>query len=373
VRRVCVFCGSRPGARPSYARAAEATARAVAGRGLGLVYGGASVGLMGVMADAALAAGAEVVGVVPRPLVERELAHDGLSELHVVETMHERKALMADLSDGFLALPGGAGTLEELFEVWTWAQLGLHGKPCGLLDVDGYYRGLAAFLDHAVAQRFLTTEHRRTLLLEREPARCSRSSSGSSLPGPASGSTASDAEPLSPPDGADALHLGRTGLSDDRVLVGDDPQVPADGFEQLTGPEQERGARRRAEPLVAAREGLVDQDAARGNGADQLREERSVQVVHDHDSAEGTPRAWKGTSVLQVALDRLQPGVTEEIAQPGEVPVDGNDTVAALQEQARVTPAPARHVQHVTALGDLGQMARHPSRGGAHDRTRRRL
>jgi uncharacterized protein (TIGR00730 family) len=125
---------------------------------------------MGVMAGAALAAGAEVVGVVPRPLVERELAHDGLSELHVVETMHERKALMADLSDGFLALPGGAGTLEGLFEVWTWAQLGLYGKPCGLLDVDGYYRGLAAFLDHAVAQRFLTTEHRRTLLLEREPS-----------------------------------------------------------------------------------------------------------------------------------------------------------------------------------------------------------
>jgi uncharacterized protein (TIGR00730 family) len=154
-----------PGARPAYREAAEEMARALAARGLGLVYGGASVGLMGALADAALGAGAEV----PRALVEREIAHAGLSELHVVESMHERKALMADLSDGFVALPGGAGTLEELFEVWTWAQLGLHLKPCGLLDVEGYYGGLAAFLDHAVAERFLTAAHREILMLEEEP------------------------------------------------------------------------------------------------------------------------------------------------------------------------------------------------------------
>jgi uncharacterized protein (TIGR00730 family) len=166
---VCVFCGSSPGARAAYRTAAEEVARALAARGLGLVYGGASVGLMGALADAALAAGAEVVGVVPRALVEREIAHGGLSELHVVESMHERKGLMADLSDGFVALPGGAGTLEELFEVWTWAQLGLHDKPCALLDVEGYYAGLAAFLDRAVAERFLASEHREMLMLADEP------------------------------------------------------------------------------------------------------------------------------------------------------------------------------------------------------------
>jgi uncharacterized protein (TIGR00730 family) len=169
MRRVCVFCGSSTGARPEYRDAAVALADALAERELGLVYGGASVGLMGILADAALAAGAEVIGVVPRALVDREIAHTGLSELHVVGSMHERKALMADFADGFLALPGGAGTLDELFEAWTWAQLGLHRKPCGLLDVAGYYGGLAAFLDHAVRERFLSDDHRRILLLDADP------------------------------------------------------------------------------------------------------------------------------------------------------------------------------------------------------------
>ena len=170
MRRVCVFCGSSPGARPEYRAAAVELAREVAGRGLGLVYGGASVGLMGALAGAALEAGAEVVGVVPRALVEREIAHAGLSDLRVVGSMHERKALMADLADGFVALPGGAGTLEELFEVWTWSQLGLHAKPCGFLDVAGYWEGLAAWLDRAVDERFLAAEHRAMLMLEGEPA-----------------------------------------------------------------------------------------------------------------------------------------------------------------------------------------------------------
>src|SRR5689334_13523463 len=135
VKRVCVFCGSSPGARPAYAAAAAALARCLVTRGLGLVYGGGNVGLMGVLADAALAAGGEVIGVIPRALVDLEVAHTGLRDLRVVDSMHERKATMAELADAFVALPGGMGTLEELFEVWTWAQLGLHAKPCALLDV----------------------------------------------------------------------------------------------------------------------------------------------------------------------------------------------------------------------------------------------
>jgi uncharacterized protein (TIGR00730 family) len=166
VRRLCVFSGSSPGAHPDYARAARELGGALAAEGIGLVYGGASVGLMGVVADAALDAGADVVGVIPQALVDREIAHPGVPDLRVVGSMHERKALMADLADGFIALPGGMGTLEELFEVYTWTQLGLHSKPLGLLDVRGYYAGLAAFLDHAVEERFLTPEHRAMLVVE---------------------------------------------------------------------------------------------------------------------------------------------------------------------------------------------------------------
>ena len=166
MRRLCVFTGSSPGAHPDYARAAEELGRALARHDLGLVYGGASVGLMGVVADAALDAGAEVVGVIPQALVDREIGHPRVEDLRVVGSMHERKALMADLADGFVALPGGVGTLEELFEVYTWTQLGLHAKPLGLLDVRGYYTLLAAFLDHAVAERFVTAEHRDVLVVE---------------------------------------------------------------------------------------------------------------------------------------------------------------------------------------------------------------
>jgi uncharacterized protein (TIGR00730 family) len=166
VRRLCVFSGSSPGGHPDYAQAAAGLGATLAARGIGLVYGGASVGLMGTIADAVLDAGGDVVGVIPQALVDREIAHPGVSDLHVVGSMHERKARMADLSDGFIALPGGMGTLEELFEVYTWTQLGLHAKPLGLLDVRGYYAQLAAFLDHAVAERFVTVEHREMLVVE---------------------------------------------------------------------------------------------------------------------------------------------------------------------------------------------------------------
>jgi uncharacterized protein (TIGR00730 family) len=171
MHRICVFCGSSPGARPVYAEATAEVARLLAGKGIGVVYGGGHVGLMGVLADTAMAAGGEVIGVMPQALVDREIGHTGISELRVVGSMHERKALMADLSDAFIALPGGAGTLEELFEVYTWAQLGLHDKPCGLLDVEDYFSGLVGFLDHAVAERFLREEHRAMLIVEREPRR----------------------------------------------------------------------------------------------------------------------------------------------------------------------------------------------------------
>jgi uncharacterized protein (TIGR00730 family) len=166
MRRLCVFSGSSPGGHPDYTQAAQELGRALAAQDIGLVYGGASVGLMGAIADAALAAGGDVVGVIPQALVDREIAHPGLSDLHVVGSMHERKARMAELADGFIALPGGMGTLEELFEVYTWTQLGLHAKPLGLLDVRGYYGQLAAFLDHAVAERFVTAEHREMLVVE---------------------------------------------------------------------------------------------------------------------------------------------------------------------------------------------------------------
>ena len=169
MRRVCVFCGSSSGASPVYLEAARAMGRTLAGRGLGLVYGGGSVGLMGAVADAALAAGGEVVGVIPRALQLRELAHARLTTLHVVGSMHERKARMAELADGFVALPGGMGTLEELAEILTWAQLGLHARPVGLIDVAGYFGPLVAFFDRAVAEGFLRPEHRRLLAVGEEP------------------------------------------------------------------------------------------------------------------------------------------------------------------------------------------------------------
>jgi uncharacterized protein (TIGR00730 family) len=170
LRRVCVFCGSSEGRDPAYREAAAGLGRMLAEAGTGLVYGGASIGLMGAVADAALAAGGEVIGVMPRPLAEKEIAHGGLSELRIVGSMHERKALMAELSDGFIALPGGIGTFEELFEVWTWGQLGYHRKPCGILNVEGFYDQLIGFLDGVVAQRFLRVEHRRMLLQASDPA-----------------------------------------------------------------------------------------------------------------------------------------------------------------------------------------------------------
>lgn len=168
--RVCVFCGSSMGARPAYADVARALGRLLAERGIGLVYGGASVGLMGVVADAALAGGGEVIGVLPRTLVDREIAHRSLTELRIVESMHERKAAMAELSDAFVALPGGLGTLEELFEVWTWAQLGLHRKPVALLDVASFFAPLSAFLDQAVNERFLKSLNRSMLITETDAA-----------------------------------------------------------------------------------------------------------------------------------------------------------------------------------------------------------
>jgi len=169
MRRVCVFCGSSPGTNPVYLEAAREVGRTLARRGLGLVYGGGSVGLMGAAADAAMAAGGEVIGVIPRALQLRELAHGHLTSLHVVGSMHERKAKMAELAHGFVALPGGMGTLEEFAEILTWAQLGLHARPCGLLDVDGYYRPLLAFFDQAVAAGFIRPEHRALVLVDARP------------------------------------------------------------------------------------------------------------------------------------------------------------------------------------------------------------
>ena len=171
MRRVCVFCGSSPGARPAYGEATAELARLLVADGIGVVSGGGAVGLMGVLADTAMAAGGEAIGVIPQALVDREIGHTGLSELRVVGSMHERKALMADLSDAFIALPGGLGTLEELFEVYTWSQLGLHDKPCGLLDVEDYFAGIVDFLEHAVRERFVREEHRAMLIVERDPRR----------------------------------------------------------------------------------------------------------------------------------------------------------------------------------------------------------
>ena len=168
---LCVYCGSRAGASPAYADAARTLGRLIGAGGHGLVYGGGNVGLMGLVADAVLAAGGPVVGVIPEALVQREVGHTGLSEQHVVPDMHVRKRLMAERADAFVALPGGIGTLEELFEVWTWHQLGYHDKPVGLLNVGGFYDGLLAFMDHCVAQGFLDAAQRATVRVDTDPAR----------------------------------------------------------------------------------------------------------------------------------------------------------------------------------------------------------
>lgn len=166
MRSVGVFCGASPGGDPAYSAAARAMGGAIAGRGLALVYGGAKVGLMGALADAALAAGGEVFGVMPEALMDKEIAHMGLTRLDVVPSMHERKARMAEMADGFVALPGGVGTMEEIFEIWTWGQLGFHAKPAGFLNVLGYFDHLKAFVDHAVGEAFLKAPHRDMLIFK---------------------------------------------------------------------------------------------------------------------------------------------------------------------------------------------------------------
>ncbi|THF62787.1 TIGR00730 family Rossman fold protein [Pseudothauera nasutitermitis] len=170
-RSLCVYCGSANGRLDDYAGAARALAAAMVERGIRLVYGGASVGIMGAVADEVLRLGGEAVGVIPESLMRKELAHAKLTELHVTPSMHARKTLMAELADGFVALPGGIGTFEELFEVWTWGQLGFHRKPCGLLNVAGYYDGLTGFLDHAAQEQFVRAEHRAMLVVESDPVR----------------------------------------------------------------------------------------------------------------------------------------------------------------------------------------------------------
>ena len=170
IRRICVYCGSSPGRDPAYSQAAAKLAKAMCERNIGLVYGGAAVGVMGALANAVLGAGGEAIGVIPRSLAIKEVAHDNLTQMHVVASMHERKAMMAELADGFIALPGGWGTLEEIFEILTWAQLGFHEKPCGLLNVEGYYDGLIGFLENAIEQQFVREMCRPMLMTASEPA-----------------------------------------------------------------------------------------------------------------------------------------------------------------------------------------------------------
>ncbi len=169
-QRICVFCGSSRGARPAYTEAASALGRHLAAQKLAVVYGGSNIGLMRVVADAALAAGGEVIGVIPHAFLAREVAHAELSNLRVVGSMHERKALMAELSDGFIALPGGFGTIEEFCEILTWTQLGIQKKPAGVLNVEGYYNDLLKFFDHAVGEQFVRTAHRQMVIAEEDPA-----------------------------------------------------------------------------------------------------------------------------------------------------------------------------------------------------------
>ncbi|MDZ4731853.1 MAG: TIGR00730 family Rossman fold protein [Xanthomonadales bacterium] len=170
LKRVCVYCGSNPGRQPIYREAAADLGRELVQRDIALVYGGAGIGVMGAVADAVLANGGEAIGVIPQSLATREVAHTQLSELIVVTSMHERKAMMAELADGFVALPGGWGTVEEIFEILTWAQLGIHNKPCGLLNIAGYYDHLAMFLQHAMDERFVREEYKPMIIMEKQPA-----------------------------------------------------------------------------------------------------------------------------------------------------------------------------------------------------------
>jgi uncharacterized protein (TIGR00730 family) len=169
IRRLAVFCGSNPGARPDYMEAARTFGRVLCERGIGVVYGGSSVGLMAALAETVLDDLGDIIGVIPRMLVEREVANKALTDLRIVESMHERKAMMAELADGFVALPGGIGTLEEFFEIWTWGQLGMHQKPCGLLNVAGYFDPLLSFLDRAVEEKFVREVHRAMVIVESDP------------------------------------------------------------------------------------------------------------------------------------------------------------------------------------------------------------
>ena len=170
IRKICVYCGSSSGKNPAYSQAAKLLANELCRRGIGLVYGGAAVGVMGTIANAVLEAGGEAIGVIPRSLAVKEVAHDRLSELHVVASMHERKAMMAELADGFIALPGGWGTLEEIFEILTWAQLGFHDKPCGLLNIEGYYDDLISFLENSFEQEFVNQLYRPMLMTDGGPS-----------------------------------------------------------------------------------------------------------------------------------------------------------------------------------------------------------
>ncbi len=169
INTICIYCGSSSGRHETYDLAASALAEALVSRNIKLVYGGAGIGLMGVVANQVLKLGGEVIGVIPKALALKEVAHKHLTQLHITESMHERKMMMAELSDGFIALPGGIGTLEELFEIWTWAQLGFHNKPCGLLNINGYYDSLIGFLDHVLAEQFVKKEHHALLLVETNP------------------------------------------------------------------------------------------------------------------------------------------------------------------------------------------------------------
>jgi len=171
IQRLGIFCGSAEGTNPAFGAAAAALGALLSESGIGLVYGGARVGIMGIVADAVMSSGGEVIGVLPRGLEKREIAHEGLTELHVVDSMHERKALMSDLSDAFVALPGGVGTLEEFFEAWTWGLLGIHQKPCGILNADGFYDRLLELMDHIVEQGFLKTRYREMVVVEEDPGR----------------------------------------------------------------------------------------------------------------------------------------------------------------------------------------------------------
>lgn len=182
MKKICVYCGSNPGNSAEFLESARRLARVLVEREICLVYGGASVGIMGEIADAVLAGGGEVIGVIPQALVDKEVSHAGLTELKVVDSMHERKEMMADISEGFIALPGGLGTIEEIFEVLTWAQLGFHRKPCALLNIKGYYDKLNQFLNHAVAEGFIANTHREMLLVEEEPQQLLESMAAYSAP-----------------------------------------------------------------------------------------------------------------------------------------------------------------------------------------------